>query len=172
MPATGEVAPARILVTVRAMVPVAGMPPKNGTTALAMPWAISSWLGSCLGRPLSWSATRAHSRDSMAPSAVMVSVGVTSSLTVSQEKSGSANTGSPCGMPPKRVPMVSTGHCSAQASRLRVSRATTGPGMRAPTTAALRTSGSSSVGRWGERTPQIFGHTYSPTTQARPRPSA
>ena len=30
MPATGECAPARTLVTVRAMVPVAGMPPKKG----------------------------------------------------------------------------------------------------------------------------------------------
>ena len=48
MPATGEVAPARKLVTVRAMVPVTGIPPKNGTTKLATPWAISSWLGSCL----------------------------------------------------------------------------------------------------------------------------
>ena len=49
MPATGETAPARTFVTVRAMVPVAGMPPKNGTTTLATPCAISSWLGSWLG---------------------------------------------------------------------------------------------------------------------------
>ena len=46
MPATGLVAPARTLVTVRAMVPVAGMPPKKGTTMLATPCAINSWLGS------------------------------------------------------------------------------------------------------------------------------
>ena len=116
MPATGEVAPERMLVTVRAMVPVAGMPPKKGTTKLATPCAISSWLGSWRGRPLSWSATRAHSSDSMAPSSAMVRVGVTSSLTVSQENSGSAKAGRPCGMPPKRVPMVSTGRSKYQAS--------------------------------------------------------
>ena len=53
IPATGLVAPDRTLVTVRAMVPVAGMPPKNGVTKLAMPWAINSWFGSCRGRLLS-----------------------------------------------------------------------------------------------------------------------
>ena len=42
MPATGVRAPLRTLVTVRAMVPVAAMPPKNGATTLAMPCAISS----------------------------------------------------------------------------------------------------------------------------------
>ena len=46
MPAMGLVPPFFTLVTVRAMVPVAGMPPKNGVTKLAMPWAISSWLAS------------------------------------------------------------------------------------------------------------------------------
>ena len=45
MPATGVAAPARTLVTVRAIVPVAGMPPKNGVTMLATPCAISSWFG-------------------------------------------------------------------------------------------------------------------------------
>ena len=50
-PATGEVPPERTLVTVRAMVPVAGIPPKNGTTKLAMPWAISSWFGSWRRKP-------------------------------------------------------------------------------------------------------------------------
>ena len=106
-----------MLVTVRAMVPVAGMPPKKGTTKLATPCAISSWLGSWRGRRLSWSATRAHSSDSMAPSRAMVTVGVTRSLTVSQQNSGRAKAGSPCGMPPKRVPMVSTGRAKYQDSR-------------------------------------------------------
>ena len=112
MPAMGLVAPARRLVTVRAMVPVAGMPPKNGTMKLATPWAMSSWLGSCFlwcGLVASWSATRAHSSDSMAPSSAMVTVGVTSRRTVSHEKSGNANAGACCGMPPKREPIVSTG---------------------------------------------------------------
>ena len=42
MPATGERPPLFTLVTVRAMVPVAGMPPKKGVTKLATPWAINS----------------------------------------------------------------------------------------------------------------------------------
>ena len=41
-PAIGETAPLLILVTVRAIVPVAGMPPKKGTTMLAMPCPINS----------------------------------------------------------------------------------------------------------------------------------
>ena len=132
MPAIGELAPARTLVTVRAMVPVAGMPPKKGVTRLATPCAISSWLGSWRGWPLTWSATRAHSSDSMAPSSAMVSVGVTSCLTVSHEKSGSAKAGRPSGMPPKRVPMVSTGRLKPQDTSVSVTSATIGPGMREP----------------------------------------
>ena len=93
MPATGDTAPARMFVTVRAMVPVAGMPPKNGTAKFATPCAMSSWFGSCLGVSLSWSATRAQSSDSIAPSSAMVSVGVTKSFTVCQLKSGSFERG-------------------------------------------------------------------------------
>ena len=37
MPETGDVAPLRMLVAVRAIAPVAGMPPKSGTTRLASP---------------------------------------------------------------------------------------------------------------------------------------
>ena len=130
-PDTGDVAPDRTLVTVRAMVPVAGMPPKNGTTKLATPCAISSWFGSCLGRPEIWSATRAHSSDSTAPSSAIVMVGAISSRTVSHEKSGNAKAGSVRGMPPKREPIVSTGRCNTKASAVRVSSATMGPGRRA-----------------------------------------
>ena len=42
IPATGEKAPDLMFVTVRAIVPVAGMPPKNGTIKLAMPCPINS----------------------------------------------------------------------------------------------------------------------------------
>ena len=44
MPATGERAPERILVAVRAIAPVAHRPPKSGETMLAMPWPNSSLL--------------------------------------------------------------------------------------------------------------------------------
>ena len=111
MPATGLVAPLLMLVTVRAIVPVAGMPPKNGATKFATPWPMSSWLGSWRSSVMP-SATRAHSRDSIAPSRAMVSVGPTSCFTVSHENSGSAKPGRPCGMPPNFEPMVSTGRCS------------------------------------------------------------
>jgi phosphate transport system substrate-binding protein len=46
MPATGVVAPFFTFVMVRAIVPVAGMPPTKGIAMLAMPCAINSWLGS------------------------------------------------------------------------------------------------------------------------------
>ena len=42
IPATGVFAPQRMLVAVRAMAPVAGMPPKSGDARLAMPCAINS----------------------------------------------------------------------------------------------------------------------------------
>ncbi len=42
MPAIGVTAPLLILVTVRAIVPVEGRPPKKGTMQLAMPCPINS----------------------------------------------------------------------------------------------------------------------------------
>ena len=93
MPATGEVAPARRLVTVRAIVPVAGMPPKNGATKFATPCAISSWLGSCLGSLIMLSAMRAHISDSIAPSSAIVIVGITSCLADSQLNGGRLGSG-------------------------------------------------------------------------------
>src|SRR2546425_1011211 len=44
--ASGERAPARMLVAVRARAPVAAMPPKNGAAMLARPWPTSSASGS------------------------------------------------------------------------------------------------------------------------------
>jgi hypothetical protein len=77
MPATGLVAPARTFVTVRAMVPVAGMPPNSGVTKLATPCAMSSSFEHARGCQVArLSATRAHSSDSMAPSMAMVSMGM------------------------------------------------------------------------------------------------
>ena len=71
MPATGERAPLRMLVAVRAMAPVAGSPPKMGEIMLATPCATSSTLGLCLS-PLMLSATTADMSDSIAPSMAMV----------------------------------------------------------------------------------------------------
>ena len=79
MPATGVRPPLLMLVMVRAMAPVTGMPPKNGTTRLAAPWATSSVLESCLS-PVMPSTTVADSSDSMAPStAITIAVGSSAS---------------------------------------------------------------------------------------------
>jgi len=56
---------------VRAIAPVAGIPPKKGTTILAAPWAINSVLELCLC-PVTPSATVADNKDSMAPRMAMV----------------------------------------------------------------------------------------------------
>ncbi len=128
MPATGLVAPERTLVTVRAMVPVAGMPPKAGATMLATPCAISSWLGSWRGASIRLSATRAHSSDSIAPSMASVSVGKTSCLALSQLKGGSCRSGRLCGMPPNLLPMVSTGRCSTAVASVASTSTTMVPG--------------------------------------------
>ena len=60
----------------------------------------------------------------------MASVGPTRFWADSQSKLGSAGAGRLCGMPPKRLPMVSTGRCSAQVNSVPSSRTTSGAGMR------------------------------------------
>ena len=74
MPATGDTAPQRILVAVRAIAPVAGNPPKRGDRILAKPCATSSTLGLCWS-PLMRSATTADMSDSIAPSRATVIAG-------------------------------------------------------------------------------------------------
>jgi hypothetical protein len=60
MPATGDRAPARMLVAVRAMAPVAGIPPNSGETMFAIPCAASSTFELCRS-PVIPSATTADS---------------------------------------------------------------------------------------------------------------
>ncbi|MNG16707.1 hypothetical protein D3C84_1006450 [compost metagenome] len=74
MPESGDVAPFLILVAVRAIAPVAGIPPKRGVTMFAMPCPISSRL--LLWRvPVIPSATTADSKDSIPPSIAIISAG-------------------------------------------------------------------------------------------------
>ena len=111
MPATGDCAPARILVAVRAMAPVAGKPPNIGEKMLAMPWPISSTLG--LWRSLLMrSETTADISDSIAPSMATVKAGPSRPWTRLACQCGIAKWGRPLGIPPKRVPIVSTGSLS------------------------------------------------------------
>ena len=126
-PAIGLVAPLLTLVTVRAMVPVAGMPPKNGVTKFAIPCAINSWFGLCRS-PIMPSATRAHSRDSIAPRNASVSVGTNRKRAESQENAGHCRPGRVDGIPPKRLPMVSTCKPNRETAAVASSRATTEPG--------------------------------------------
>ena len=69
MPAIGLLAPARMLVAVRAIVPVTLMPPNIAEAILAIPCATSSMFERCL-RPVMLSATFADNRLSMPPSSV------------------------------------------------------------------------------------------------------
>ena len=108
MPGTGDRAPARMLVAVRAMAPVAGSPPKIGETTLAMPCATSSTLGLCLS-PLMRSETTADSSDSRAPSSATVKRRrQQAEHEVRDGTAGRCSDGRPLGMPPKRLPIVST----------------------------------------------------------------
>ena len=66
IPATGVRPPLFILVIVRATAPVAGNPPKNGATKLAIPNATSSMFELCF-LPIIPSATTAESSVSIEP---------------------------------------------------------------------------------------------------------
>jgi hypothetical protein len=129
IPATGVRAPERTFVAVRAIAPVAGRPPTNGEAMLAMPWANSSTLELCRV-PLIRSATTADSSDSIAPSIAIVTVGDTSVRIRSGRKRGICTAGSPAGIPPNRLPIVSTGNPASAATAVPPTRATMYPGTR------------------------------------------
>ena len=108
IPATGPRAPERTLVAVRAMVPVTQNPPNSAAPTFAAPCATNSQLERCR-RPLMESATTAESRLSMPPSSAKESAVGNTSKTLSTDSSGSRGAGRDEGMPPKRLPIVSTG---------------------------------------------------------------
>ena len=105
MPAIGLRPPLLMLVIVRAMAPVTGIPPKIGTMMLAAPWAISSVFESWRS-PMTPSATVAESSDSMAPSTAIVKAEGISRLIVSMLKASPSGFGSEA-LIVKRSPMVS-----------------------------------------------------------------
>ncbi len=92
IPETGVSAPERILVAVRAIAPVAGMPPKNGDARLATPCATSSTLELCRS-PLMPSATTAESRLSTAASSATVNAEGSSGKMCSARQCGRENAG-------------------------------------------------------------------------------
>src|SRR5574344_413384 len=105
IPAIGVRPPLLMLVIVRAMAPVAGIPPKSGEARFATPWAMSSVLESWWS-PITPSATVAERRLSMAPRIAMVMAGDTSCLIVSHVISGTWASGSSLDIE-KRSPIVS-----------------------------------------------------------------
>src|SRR6266851_5156566 len=113
IPDTGVFAPDRMLVAVLAMAPVAGSPPNNGERMFATPCPMSSTFGLCLS-PLMRSETTADISDSIAPSMATVIAGEINGRSKSRRKCGSLSVGSPDGMPPKRVPIVSTGSLNSR----------------------------------------------------------
>ena len=96
---------------------------------LAMPWPTSSTLGLCLV-PLMRSETTADMSDSIAPSMATVIAGEISGRSKSKRNCGILIPGKPEGMPPKRVPIVSTGSFSKTTSAVPANSATMYPGTR------------------------------------------
>ena len=103
IPATGVRPPLLMFVIVRAIAPVAGIPPKNGTTTFATPCAISSVFELCLS-PITPSATIALSKLSIAPNIAIVNAAGNNFWIIVKNDSPSANSrlgtcgaGIPCG---------------------------------------------------------------------------
>ena len=76
------------------------------------------------------SATTADNSDSIAPSMATVKAGTSNGPIISGWNSGNANAGRPLGMPPKRVPILSTGNFIATTATVHTTRAAIDPGMR------------------------------------------
>ena len=96
---------------VRAIAPVAGIPPNRGLAILAIPWAMSSVFESCLV-PIIPSATTALKRDSMAAStAIEIAVGnrvvIVFMLRAGRVGFGSVLGITKCCVPSAKLPIVS-----------------------------------------------------------------
>ena len=74
------------------------------------------------------SATTADSSDSIAPSSAKAIASGSTACAFASENAGSAGSGNSRGMPPKRVPMVSTGSDSAQVASAATATAIRMPG--------------------------------------------
>ena len=102
-PAIGVRPPLLMFVIVRAIAPVAGIPPKKGTTTFATPCAISSVFELCLS-PITPSATIAESKLSIAPNIAIVNaegnsfcISVKNVSPSANSRLGTCGAGMPCG---------------------------------------------------------------------------
>jgi hypothetical protein len=96
-------APDRRFTAVRAMAPVAGMPPKKPAATEASPWPTSSRSASYGPVSEMDAATRAESSDSIAASAATVSTGPTRAGRIAGSMKGTDGAGSELGSAPIRV---------------------------------------------------------------------
>ena len=87
---------------------VAGRPKNRALAMLAVPWATSSW-SERWRKPVIPSATTAESRLSIAPRKAIAAAEGISSRTIWRETLGKCGAGNADGIPPNRVPIVSTG---------------------------------------------------------------
>jgi len=129
MPETGVLAPERMFVAVRAMAPVAGIPPNSGDTIFAMPCAANSMF-ELWRSPLIPSATTADSRLSTAASRATVNAEGNKGRICAAWKDGRENCGNPCGIPPNLLPIVSTGRWKTATAQVAMRSARMEPGMR------------------------------------------
>ena len=157
IPATGVRPPFFTLVAVRAIAPVAGMPPNSGDAMLATPCATSSMFERWRP-PIIPSATTAERRDSTAPSSAIVNAAPIRPGICRKVTAGSEGAGSTALITPNRLPMVSTGRCPSCTAAVVTMSATNGLGMRrltrghatmmATVTAATTTAQGLSESKW------------------------
>src|SRR6516225_9199145 len=76
------------------------------------------------------SATTAHNSDSMAASNAIVTAGWNRCWMLSQDNAGMWGLGRPCGMPPNRLPIVSTGKLQNATAAVPRTKAAIEPGTR------------------------------------------
>ncbi len=133
-------APARTLTAVRAMAPVAGMPPNSDTAMFARPWPTSSRSGSWSSPSASPSATLAESRLSSAASAATARTAVRSSGRCATSMSGRLGLGSPAGMVPIRAMGRSASRATSVATATAISEAGSERWSRGTTTITTTTS--------------------------------
>src|SRR5881398_1669263 len=129
IPATGVRPPFFTLVAVRAIAPVAGIPPNSGDAMFATPCATSSMFERWRP-PIMPSATTAERSDSIAPSSAIVNAGAMSPGSCCTVIAGSLGRRSVASMAPNRVPMVSTGIWSSWTTAVVTISATNGLGTR------------------------------------------
>ncbi len=128
IPAIGVRPPLRTLAAVRAMAPVAGIPPKRPEKILPSPCPISSALDLWVS-PIIPSETTAESSDSIPARMAMVKAGESICEISDMFTDGSAGAGKEEESVPYTLPMVLTGSCAKYVIAVVMTMATREPGI-------------------------------------------